>query len=201
MEDLGSDFDLESNIENINFSQSGTPMWWGTKDQELTKLLDDLEPLPLAPMTNLHNTEASQKAYTKQCRLKHQEIRSRSLLILSVILNCPLLPSHLYQSRLRRILDGVLKCSMIGLLREILTWGSKKCPLVFLERADCACNAAMLNQWLTKFVLEGTRRTDGQPYPPDTIYALLCGLYRYMQLLFGEAVPNFLSRKTLLSWN
>ena len=68
MEDLGSDFDLESNIENIDLSQSGTPMWWGTKDQELTKLLDDLEPLPLAPMTNLHNTEASQKVYTKQCK-------------------------------------------------------------------------------------------------------------------------------------
>ena len=69
-------------------------------------------------------------------------------------------------------------------------------PIGFLERADCACNAVMLNQWLTKFVLEGTR-TDGRPYPPDTIYALLCGLYRYMQSLFGEAVPNFLSRKNL----
>lgn len=41
-------------------------MWQGTKDQELIKILDDLDPLPRAPMTNLHNTEASQKAYTKQ---------------------------------------------------------------------------------------------------------------------------------------
>ena len=70
-------------------------------------------------------------------------------------------------------------------------------PIGFLERADCACNAVMLNRWLTKFVLEGTRRTDGRPYPPDTIYALLCGLYCYIQSLFGEAVPNFLSRKNL----
>ena len=76
-------------------------------------------------------------------------------------------------------------------------WMLKKSPLVFLERGDCASNAAILNKWLTKFVLEGIRRIDGRPYPPDTIYALLCGLYRYMQSLYGEAVPNFLSRKHL----
>ena len=63
MENLGSDFDLESYID---LSQSGTSMWLGTKDQELTKILDDLDTLPRVPMTNLQNTEVSQKACTKQ---------------------------------------------------------------------------------------------------------------------------------------
>ena len=53
----------------------------------------------------------------------------------------------------------------------------KKVPVIFLELPDSACNTAVLNKWFTKSVLEGTRRADGRPYPPDTIYALLCGLY------------------------
>ena len=197
MEDLGSDFDLESYIENIDLSQSGTPIWWGTKDQELTKILDDLEPLPRAPMTNLHNTEASQKACTKQYIAEApRDKKSR--------FGNPISDTEL-SSFTKPFVPVSTQKNTRWCVKVFNDWaterntheGIDKVPIGFLERADCACNAAVLNKWLTKFVLEGTRRTDGRPYPPDTIYALLCGLYRYMQLLFGEAVPNFLSRKNL----
>ena len=201
MEDLGSDFDLEYCIENIDLSQSGTPMWWGTKDQELTKLLDDLDPLPLAPMTNLHNTEASQKGLYQAVQAEAPRDKK------SPFVN-PISDTELSSFTKPFVPESTQKNTR-WCVKVFNDWateknthlGIEKVPIGFLERADCACNAVMLNRWLTKFVLEGTRRTDGRPYPPDTIYALLCGLYRYMQLLFGEAVPNFLSRKTLLSWN
>ena len=61
MEDMGSDFDLESYIENINPSQSGSGRELRIKNLQKSWMI-----LPCAPMTNLHNTEASQKAYTKQ---------------------------------------------------------------------------------------------------------------------------------------
>ena len=52
-------------------------MWWGTKDQELTKMLNYLDPLPRAPMTSLHITEASQRLISSCTMLKHQKIRSQ----------------------------------------------------------------------------------------------------------------------------
>lgn len=72
---------------------------------------------------------------------------------------------------------------------------SERVPVGFLDRPDCVCNASVLNKWLTRFVLEGTRKSSGDPYPPETIYSILCGLYRYMQGKFGVGVPNFLSRR------
>lgn len=56
------------------------------------------------------------------------------------------------------------------------------------------CNASVL-KWLTRFDLEGMHKSSGVSYPPETIYSILCGLYRYMQSKFGVGVPNFLSRK------
>ena len=37
-----------------------------------------------------------------------------------------------------------------------------------------------LDHWLSKFVLE-TRKTNGEPYPPDTIYGICSGLLRYIR--------------------
>ena len=197
MENLGSDFDLESYIENIDLSQSPTPVWWGTKDQELIKIFNDLDPLPRAPMTSLHNTEASQKTYTKQYDAETPgDKKSR--------FGDPISDTKL-ASFAKPFVPVSTQKNTRWCVKVFNDWATErnshvdveKVPIGFLERADCASNAAILNKWLTKFVLEGTRRIDRRPYPPDTIYALLCGLYRYMQSLFGEAVPNFLSRKHL----
>ena len=197
MEDLGCDFDLESYIESINLSQSGTPMWWGTKDQELIKILDDLDPLPRASVTNLHNTEASQKAYTKQYDAEAPRNKKSWF-------GNPISDTELSSFTMPFVPVSTQKNTR-WCVKVFNDWATErnshvdieKVPIGFFGRADCAWNAAILYKWLTKFVLEGTRRTDGRPYPPDTIYTLLCGLYRYMQSLFGEAVPYFLSRKHL----
>ncbi len=44
------------------------------------------------------------------------------------------------------------------------------------------CNVHELDYWLSRFVLEA-RRTDGQPYPPQTLYGLVCSLMRYVREL------------------
>ena len=33
-----------------------------------------------------------------------------------------------------------------------------------------------MNFWLRKFVME-VRKKDGEPYPPDSLYSLCCGLF------------------------
>ncbi len=38
----------------------------------------------------------------------------------------------------------------------------------------------LLSKWLSFYVAE-TRNTKGQPYPPTTLYQLLCSILRYMQ--------------------
>ena len=148
-------------------------------------------------MTNLHNTEASQKAYTKQYNAEAPRDKKSQF-------GNPISDTEL-SSFTKPFVPASTQKNTRWCVKVFNDWATEwnshvdieKVPISFLERADCACNAAILNKWLTKFVLEGTRRTDGWLYPPDTIYALLCGLYRYMQSLFGEAVPNFLSRKHL----
>ncbi len=51
------------------------------------------------------------------------------------------------------------------------------------------CTKSQLDYWLCKFVL-GIRRKDGQPYPPQTLYQICCGLLRYVRDLHPEI--NFL---------
>ena len=113
------------------------------------------------------------------------------------LLNSPFIPSHLYQYLLKKNTRWCVKVFNNWATERNSHLDVEKVPVVFLEQVDCVCNAVTHNKWLTRFVLEGTRRTDGRPYPPDTLYALLCGLYCYMPLFFGEAAPNFLCRKHL----
>ena len=58
-----------------------------------------------------------------------------------------------------------------------------------------------LNLWLSRFVLE-VRRQDGQPYPPNTLHQLCCGILRQVREIKPELDifkdPEFVSfRKTL----
>ena len=48
----------------------------------------------------------------------------------------------------------------------------------------------MAYQWLSKFILE-VRRRDGKPYPPQTLYSIICGLMRYVRELRPDI--NFFS--------
>ena len=41
-------------------------------------------------------------------------------------------------------------------------------------------NDHQLDYWLSKFVLEA-RRSDGNPYPPNTLYQIYCGLMRFVR--------------------
>ena len=76
---------------------------------------------------------------------------------------------------------------------------AEKVPHNFLSRAECATSAELLNKWLIRFVLEGTRKQDSSFYPAETVYVLLCGLYRHLVSLFGAAnVPNFMAKKNPL---
>ena len=76
---------------------------------------------------------------------------------------------------------------------------AEKAPHNFLSRAECATSAKLLNKSLIKFVLEGTRKQDSSFYPAETVYMLLCGLYRHLVSLFGAAnVPNFMAKKNPL---
>ena len=47
------------------------------------------------------------------------------------------------------------------------------------------CSNSELDYWLSKFVLE-TRRLDGQPYPPRTLYGIVCSIMRYVRELHPQ---------------
>ena len=49
-------------------------------------------------------------------------------------------------------------------------------PVDLLESQD----AILVNKWLCKYIME-TRQSDGTPYPPKSLYSLLCGLHRITQ--------------------
>jgi hypothetical protein len=51
---------------------------------------------------------------------------------------------------------------------------SEKCPENLLEAKD----PELLTKWLGLFVAE-TSKVNGDPYPPKTLYELLCGLLRH----------------------
>ena len=63
----------------------------------------------------------------------------------------------------------------------------KPVPESFLSSRD----DQLLCKWLCRFAM-GTRQENGKPYPPRSIYLLLCGLYRVCK---GNGVPfNFLDK-------
>ena len=41
-------------------------------------------------------------------------------------------------------------------------------------------NNEQLDYWLSKFIIE-VRQYDGQPYPPNTLYNICCGLLRHIR--------------------
>lgn len=69
---------------------------------------------------------------------------------------------------------------------------SEKCPDQFLE--ECR-EPRLIEKWLKVFVTEGMFNKNGDPYPPETIYGIMCGLMRYMkQCSPNGQVPNFLDK-------
>ncbi len=47
------------------------------------------------------------------------------------------------------------------------------------------CTVGQLDTWLSRFILE-IRKNDGQPYPPQSLYSIVCGLMRYVRELHPE---------------
>ncbi len=47
------------------------------------------------------------------------------------------------------------------------------------------CRDHELDYWLTRFILEVTRK-DGQPYPPSTLYGLVCSVMQYVRELHPQ---------------
>ena len=64
----------------------------------------------------------------------------------------------------------------------------EKCPESLLELKD----PMLLNTWLGAFVAE-TSKVNGDPYPPKTLYEILCGLLRHARLE-DPSFPNFLDK-------
>ena len=60
-------------------------------------------------------------------------------------------------------------------------------PVDLLESQD----AILVNKWLYKYIME-TRQSDGTPYPPKSLYGLLCGLHRITQ--DNQVSFNFLDK-------
>ena len=68
------------------------------------------------------------------------------------------------------------------------------------------CTSAQLDYWLSKFILE-VRRRDSQPYPPNSLYQLSCGLLRWIREtkpalnLFSDAeFAGFRKYNRLVPW-
>ena len=74
----------------------------------------------------------------------------------------------------------------VKIWREWTTHRRKHCYAVNCPPHILLCTRHQLNQWLSKFVLE-VRRQDGEPYPPQTLYQICCGLQRYVR----ELHPDF----------
>ena len=55
------------------------------------------------------------------------------------------------------------------------------------------CFKELLNKWLSVFITE-TRNKNGDPYPPKTVYNLLCAILREMRTQNPE-YPNFLNKQ------
>ena len=63
-------------------------------------------------------------------------------------------------------------------------------PLHLLQCMDLE----LVSKWLCKYIME-TRQDSGSPYPPKTLYSLLCGLLR---ISCANGVPfNFLDRSDI----
>ena len=59
-------------------------------------------------------------------------------------------------------------------------------------------DATTLNFFLSRFVLE-SRKKDGNPYPPKSLYYIMCGLLRHMREI-GITDMNFLSNDRFLGF-
>ena len=65
----------------------------------------------------------------------------------------------------------------------------EKCPEDVLKSKD----PELLSKWIGTFAAE-TRKTNGEPYTPKTLYAILTGILRYMKE-DDDANPNFLNKE------
>ena len=78
------------------------------------------------------------------------------------------------------------------------------CKARKVEKPVAEMSLEELDEHLSQFVFE-TRRQDGNPYPPKTLYQLVCGLQRFLRengrpevAMFDEKNPTFdKSRKVL----
>ena len=84
-----------------------------------------------------------------------------------------------------------------NLLDPVLNYTEERTGGAYPEDLLETClDPKVLERCLAYFVVEGTRNTKGEPYKPDTIYQVLCGLLRYMRSIHGgEKVPNFLNKR------
>ena len=63
---------------------------------------------------------------------------------------------------------------------------SEQVPDSVLESTE----PVVLSRWLSLYLAE-TRKINGEPYPPKSLYALLCGVYRHMKSL-NPLCPNIM---------
>lgn len=72
------------------------------------------------------------------------------------------------------------------------TYSAERCPEDLLTNKP---TAEKLNLWLCRFMLE-VRKGDGTPYPPKSLYQILCGFYRHARSHWKNC-PNFVDKSNL----
>ena len=71
-------------------------------------------------------------------------------------------------------------------------WREQRNPSNGIPPVIDAQNLEALPQWLSRFILEVRKRT-GDPYPPETLYHIVCGLVRHIKI--GRADVDFFNDK------
>ena len=111
--------------------------------------------------------------------------------------NVTALPEHMVEKSHKRIIQkGTAKATSwaICTFYDQITQRNKCNSEVFLsDLFNKPCPIDVMNICLQRFISEA-RRVDGMPYPPKTLYQILCGLLRYSRERQSNP-PNFLDRK------
>ena len=163
-------------------------------DSELTELLNTFKGIPRIPLSDIKNSPRKKlENHEEKSKLRFappidsQQVASAST---------PFVPKN--TARQTQWSVKVFN-DWASHRNSQVTDAAEKVPDNFLSRIECATSAQMLNTWLVRFVLEGTRKQDGSFYPAETVYSLLCGLYRHLVSRFGGGnVPNFMAKKNPL---
>ena len=126
-------------------------------DPELTELLNTFEGIPRIPLSDIKNSPRKKPKLRFAPPIDSQQVASAST---------PFVPKNTAQQTQWSV---KVFNDWASHRNSQVTDAAEKVPDNFLNRIECATSAQMLNTWLIRFVLEGTRKQDGSFYPAETV--------------------------------